>query len=156
APDTPAELIRICDKAMAADPNARYQKAAELLDDLNAYLVAAGEVVSVRDVSAVVGEVFSTEHGQTRSAIDRCLGALKSGDAARQHLPSLPMVAHEGTPTDASPHAEASVDTRTPSTPNGTAAPDTEVSMIPAQRRAWAIPAAVAGLGAIALVWFAW
>ncbi len=38
APDTPAELIAICEKAMARDPAERYRDMSQLAEDLRAYL----------------------------------------------------------------------------------------------------------------------
>ena len=39
-PDLPAELVAICEKAMAREKQARYQSVADLRRDLQAFLVA--------------------------------------------------------------------------------------------------------------------
>ncbi len=51
APDAPAELVAVCDKAMARDPGLRYADMGVLADDLRAYL--EGRVVSAHGGGAV-------------------------------------------------------------------------------------------------------
>jgi formylglycine-generating enzyme required for sulfatase activity/serine/threonine protein kinase len=51
APESPAELIAICEKAMAREPKDRYASMQELADDLRAYL--EGRVVRAYETGAV-------------------------------------------------------------------------------------------------------
>ncbi|MFO0663647.1 MAG: serine/threonine-protein kinase [Polyangiaceae bacterium] len=53
-PKVPKELERIVNKALAKDPNARYQTARELAQDLTKFLFANGQAVGTFDVAALV------------------------------------------------------------------------------------------------------
>src|SRR5262249_6233782 len=58
APNAPAALVSIVEKALKADPDERYATAAELRSDLEAYLESAGDQVSSLDVGRSVTKIF--------------------------------------------------------------------------------------------------
>jgi len=57
----PAELERIAMKALAKDPEDRYQNAIDLHDDLQAFLYSVGEIYSRKDLSAWMKKNFAIE-----------------------------------------------------------------------------------------------
>jgi len=60
-PDAPPELERIVLKAMARDREERYQTAAELADDLSAFLVSCGYVRSERALATFMTGMFDEQ-----------------------------------------------------------------------------------------------
>ena len=69
-PKVPAEIDAICRKALAPHPDDRYATAAELHDDLEAFL--ADHIVSARRrLGAFVAKLFEKERGDLRSVIER-------------------------------------------------------------------------------------
>jgi serine/threonine-protein kinase len=86
-PDAPAELVRICSKAMANDPADRYQTAAGMQADLEAFAASAGHRASAREVGLQVSSMFEAERQQTRAAIETHVAAARAGGAAE--LPRL-------------------------------------------------------------------
>src|SRR5882672_2473595 len=57
----PPELERIALKALAKDPEDRYQNAIDLHDDLQAFLYSVGEIYSRKDLSAWMKKNFAIE-----------------------------------------------------------------------------------------------
>ena len=57
----PPELERIALKALAKDPEDRYQSAIDLHDDLQAFLYSVGEIYSRKDLSAWMKKNFAVE-----------------------------------------------------------------------------------------------
>lgn len=53
-PDLPPALDAIVTRALAKDPQARYQWASELVNDLEGYLFSRGEPISARDVAEYI------------------------------------------------------------------------------------------------------
>jgi serine/threonine-protein kinase len=94
-PNAPAELIRICDRAIAKAREDRYSTAAELQADLEAYLASSKTDISPRDVAKVVATLFATDRMKTRDVIEKHLASLKSG-AASESLPTLRPASEEG------------------------------------------------------------
>lgn len=68
-PDAPAELARICDRAIELDPDNRFSSALELKHALNAYREQAGHRVDPREVGRMVAQAFASE----RLRIDRII-----------------------------------------------------------------------------------
>ncbi|WP_394849900.1 serine/threonine protein kinase [Pendulispora brunnea] len=66
---TPAELIRICKKAMACDPAERYPTATALRVDLEALIASLGGATSA-DVGDMVSKAFAERRQEVRAAID--------------------------------------------------------------------------------------
>jgi len=130
-PDAPPALVDLVRRALAKDPDARHASAAELLNDLEAYL-ATTKNATMRDVAAVVGELFESERAATRATLESHIAALKTGTAEK--LPSLPPPADSGNASTA-PQSESGVNARPPS------------SVVPSARTAGAAPWAGAGDG---------
>jgi serine/threonine-protein kinase len=101
-PGTPPELVRICSKAMASSVNDRYQSAAAMAADLQAYAASSGQQASAREVGLLVATMFDAERQQTRAAIEVRVAAAKAGQLGAE----LPLLStghrHEGTPSGAS------------------------------------------------------
>jgi serine/threonine-protein kinase len=147
-PDAPAELIEICNKAMARDPEDRYQTAAELYADLDGYLADHHPNVSARDAAIAVSEMFAEEAANTRAAIESCLARVRAGEEP-QSLSAMPPLLHEATPSHRTPDVEPlPPSTHTPSTPNGTEAPMTPAERSPT-RRQWPLLAVLAACGGL-------
>ena len=87
-PDAPAELIRICDRAIAKVRDERYATAAELQADLEAYLSSSKTDISTRDVAKLVASLFASDRVKTRDVIEKHIASLQSG-AALASLPTL-------------------------------------------------------------------
>ncbi|AKV03047.1 serine/threonine protein kinase [Labilithrix luteola] len=90
APDAPPALIAICNRAITKDRETRFASAAELRAELETFLRENAPAVTMREVGAVVGEVFTAERTTTRSTIEAHLSRLKSGsETTVEKLPSL-------------------------------------------------------------------
>ena len=93
APEAPAELVRICGKAMATARDERYASVADLRADLEAYLRASQADVSLGDVAEFVSRAFEQERIATRHTIETYIQRLRSGaidaDAAPLRRSSL-------------------------------------------------------------------
>lgn len=70
-PDAPEELLAICERAMAGNPDDRYATALEFHDALNVYLTA--QRVTRRSVSAFMQEHFREERSKVQKLIERQL-----------------------------------------------------------------------------------
>jgi eukaryotic-like serine/threonine-protein kinase len=69
APGVPAELTRICDRAIHVDPAERYPTAEAFRAELSGYLLAQGGLMQAAQVSAWMREKFATERAQRHRAI---------------------------------------------------------------------------------------
>ena len=67
----PGELERISLKALAKDPEDRYQNAIDLHDDLQAFLYTVGELYSRKDLAAWMKKTFSTEIEDENAKIEQ-------------------------------------------------------------------------------------
>ncbi|HEX3695981.1 MAG TPA: serine/threonine-protein kinase [Polyangia bacterium] len=101
----PGELERISLKALAKDPEDRYQNAIDLHDDLQAFLYTVGELYSRKDLAAWMKKMFATEieddnakieqfrqiaaPSSRKDADDNFLGAA-SGNGAKKVKKSVP------------------------------------------------------------------
>ncbi|HEU4411983.1 MAG TPA: protein kinase [Polyangiaceae bacterium] len=79
APAVPAELDRLCTRAMAADREARFPTALAFRDALEEYMQRAGEAVTAHEVGRFVAELFADERVAGRSLVEAELNRLKSG-----------------------------------------------------------------------------
>jgi serine/threonine-protein kinase len=68
-PDAPAELVEICETALAIDADRRFQSAGALREALESYLERAGPPVTARQVGTVVSELFADERARVRAAV---------------------------------------------------------------------------------------
>lgn len=112
--DVPRELVYVCSRALAADPDARYSTAAEMKADLDAYLDTLPTRPTARDFGAMVSQAFTTERARIAAVIEEQMTAQRAsvsksitgGGFRVEGLPKIPEagVAHSLTP----PPAEAS------------------------------------------------
>lgn len=77
-PDVPAELERICMKALARDPAERYATAAEFREDLDAYSKENARC-SPREVAKFVQTLFADKREQLQAIVERQLARAQSG-----------------------------------------------------------------------------
>lgn len=69
-PDAPAELVRICERALATDPAARHPDAAALKEDLEAYIAETYGVVTTEEVGEVVHDLFLADRARVRHTVE--------------------------------------------------------------------------------------
>ncbi|HVR60710.1 MAG TPA: serine/threonine-protein kinase, partial [Polyangia bacterium] len=67
----PGELERIALKALAKDPEDRYQNAIDLHDDLQAFLYTVGELYSRKDLAAWMKKIFTVEIEDENAKIEQ-------------------------------------------------------------------------------------
>ncbi|MEJ7734202.1 MAG: serine/threonine-protein kinase [Polyangiaceae bacterium] len=102
-PDAPADLCAICDRAMAPDPENRYPSAAELREDLEAWLVAHGNTrVGASQIAKVVSDAFAEERATIRGIIEQqvnTIGQVEEQEPISLDLhPAMLLQTHEGLP----------------------------------------------------------
>jgi serine/threonine-protein kinase len=73
APDAPAELVAICERAIAYDASERFETAAEFEESLNAYLEKQGARVGTKEIAALVGPPFEKDRAHVRELIEHQL-----------------------------------------------------------------------------------
>lgn len=87
-PDADPELRRICARATARDPDARYAEAREMRLDLEAYLESQNERTTVREISQIIGVIFAEQRKKMRALLEKCIAEAKEL-APISKLPSL-------------------------------------------------------------------
>ena len=88
-PDAPAELVRICARALAVDPDQRYATAAEMRSDLLAYLENTGQRAGTEEVAHLTQSLFADKRSEFKKVIEHQLRGLKSsGQVALLELSS--------------------------------------------------------------------
>lgn len=98
-PDAPRELVRICERAMALSPDARFPTAEAMRADLEAFMAAAGMRVAGHEVGELVARAFSAERAKIQAAVlERLASATISGAFPHVELPNL---SRESTPASA-------------------------------------------------------
>ena len=86
APDTHEELRRIINKAIALEPDHRYDTAAQLADDIERYLEQHGKKPTAKSLSELVAPLFENERAKMRMLIDQQIqlaqrrGTMRLGD----------------------------------------------------------------------------
>ncbi len=84
SPDTPADLLRICDRALCPEPEGRYPTARDLQVDLESFLRRRGKHATARGVGTLLSEIFREEQERARKMIDSQLTELRThGPRAR-------------------------------------------------------------------------
>ena len=144
-PDAPPALVRICEKAMARNPEARHATAAELQAELQAYLAAEPDAPTMKDVAAVVARIFAEDHARTRSAIDTCLAALRAGESEIIPAP-LSANMHDPTPSGANPYVEPTPSANVPPPPRATDIVEATIEAPPAPWRGRLLVALMGGI----------
>jgi serine/threonine-protein kinase len=86
-PDVPAALEAICARSLARAPKDRYATAAEMRNDILAYLDSAGLKVSSEDVGRYVSELFADKHQEIKRIIEQQLSILDEPTA--EGLPEI-------------------------------------------------------------------
>lgn len=89
-PTVHAELEEVCLKAMAIEPNDRYQSAGEFQASLESALAAAGMESSSREVGRFLEKQFAEVHARVREQIDISIKRRNASDASAS-IGSLPI-----------------------------------------------------------------
>ena len=98
-PDANPELLRIVHKALALEPQNRYQTALELQGELEAYLDKQGATVRLRDLGKVVVELFAADRAETRRIVDAQLAKVTALSADEYAATTPAELAQLGTNT---------------------------------------------------------
>jgi len=85
--DIPEALARICDRALALEPENRYSSAEEMRGEILAYMAGAGLRVSPEDVGRYVSELFADKREKIRGVIAQQLGG--ASEPGSTGLPQL-------------------------------------------------------------------
>ncbi|XYI01747.1 protein kinase domain-containing protein [Sorangium sp. So ce1128] len=80
-PAAPEALDRICSRALAMAPEDRYATAAQMREDVEAYLATMGRRPSSAEIGRLIGETFANRRAEVRSAISDQLGRLHADTA---------------------------------------------------------------------------
>jgi serine/threonine-protein kinase len=107
-PDVPEALARICDRALALEPKDRHASAAEMRDEILAYMDGAGLSVSPEDVGRYVSELFGDKREKIRDVIAQQLGKVPDS----MSLPGLESGNRSSLQSVAPPAPPAPVDKR--------------------------------------------
>ncbi|MFZ5439423.1 MAG: serine/threonine protein kinase [Myxococcota bacterium] len=75
APSAPAELKRICRKALERSREARYATAAQMREELEAFIAANGMAISERQVGETVAAAFAAERAEVSRRVEEQLKA---------------------------------------------------------------------------------
>lgn len=159
APDAPAELRRIVSKAVAKDPDDRYETARAMAEDLNEYLTKTSDRSTLLDFGAAVASTFSEERTKVRKLVEKAIADSKSADAdSRTKLPSIAPPAADESSHPSRPQKDSAPASTTPATPSlgtaGRAAIALEAASNPPQKSSnvrW-IALAVVAIAAVVIV----
>jgi serine/threonine-protein kinase len=75
-PGAPEALVHICSRALAMAPDDRYESAAQMRDDVEAYLATLGRRPTSAEIGRLLAETFAHQRAEVRSAISEQLGRL--------------------------------------------------------------------------------
>lgn len=89
-PSAPAELKRICAKAMAWDREERYETAEAMREDLDSYIFTSKSQVNMRYVGTLLGSALTDERAKIRALLDRKIAQLKAGGNVSKVLSIAP------------------------------------------------------------------
>jgi serine/threonine-protein kinase len=82
-PETPAALVEICQRALAAEPDQRFNTAAEMRDAVDQHLWATGGAPRHRDLADALAQEFDAERQRVRAIIEAALFRLQAGESGR-------------------------------------------------------------------------
>ncbi|MBL4636312.1 MAG: serine/threonine protein kinase [Kofleriaceae bacterium] len=89
-PEAPSELLLICEKAMAVDPNDRYTDAKEMRVALLDYLANSDEKQSAESLGQLVAGLFKTERAKVAQAVTDTIASEKQSTAGLPVSSDLP------------------------------------------------------------------
>ncbi|AUX41934.1 uncharacterized protein SOCE26_033590 [Sorangium cellulosum] len=97
-PAAPDQLERICSRALAMAPEDRYATAAQMREDIEAYITTMGRRPAAAEIGRLVGETFAHRRAEVRSAISEQLGKLHAAAAAEggEEFELLPVLEERG------------------------------------------------------------
>ncbi|WP_437290734.1 serine/threonine protein kinase [Sorangium sp. So ce406] len=96
-PAAPEALDRICSRALAMAPEDRYATAAQMREDVEAYLATMGRRPSSAEIGRLIGETFANRRAEVRSAISDQLGRLHADTAdGPEEFEVLPVLEERG------------------------------------------------------------
>ncbi len=90
APEAPAELAAICDRAMSLDRAERFATAAEMREAIDAFIEKAGVRTTDAEVGALVAREFEQERSQVRRLVQERLAAPTGSHTPTPLLPPPP------------------------------------------------------------------
>ncbi|WP_394829876.1 TonB family protein [Pendulispora albinea] len=86
-PSLPAELVAICDRALALNCEDRFATAQELGEAIEAYLATLPDPPSARAIGKYVGELFAENRAKVKAAIDAELKRSENSPATISDIP---------------------------------------------------------------------
>lgn len=96
-PAAPEALDRICSRALAMRPEDRYATAAQMREDVEAYLATMGRRPSSAEIGRLIGETFANRRAEVRSAISDQIGRLHADTAdGPEEFEILPVLEERG------------------------------------------------------------
>ena len=117
APDAPDALLSICERAMDHERDARYATAAEMREEIDAFLSDHGEPSGAKHVAALVTKAFANKRDAIAATIEEQVNRHRRAGEGRVSLVSLSEIApqSEQTPSAQTPSEIASQSEQTPS-----------------------------------------
>jgi serine/threonine protein kinase len=82
-PEAAPELIAICERALATNPDQRYATAAEMRDAIDHYLWTSGGAPRHREISDMLLQEFDGERQSRRELLEAALLRLQTGDTGQ-------------------------------------------------------------------------
>jgi serine/threonine-protein kinase len=92
-PDASKRLANVCERALARDPDARYQTAAEMANDLEEWLDGTTQHVSSRDTGVYISEKFARAREKLAAAIAAQVEAFREQPELGTDTQPLPRIA---------------------------------------------------------------
>ncbi len=103
-PDVPRELVAICKRALAQNPEERYPTAADFLADLERVMRAMPSCPGTRELGALLTQSFEEERTKIRGVIEDQMRTAKAAPTGEYSAPLLAQLAPQmsGTPVSQS------------------------------------------------------
>ena len=160
APSAPAALVEIIERAIALDPEARFQDAAAFADALDGYLEAAGQKPSARSLGELMSRVFEIERSAMHKLIEQQVHSRRHSVEIGETTGELPRMGSQDTRSSSGVwrgHARASERTHTMRTTSESAGMHGGMAGVPSStgRTMWIVALALASvaLGALLVSW---
>jgi serine/threonine protein kinase len=107
-PDVPADLDAICARAMAKHCDDRYATAADLVEDLETHLARRADMMTMREVGALVSRAFADERKKMNVLIEKTLTRVRGGPRSGV-MPTFEAEIAGGTHGGGTPQSDSSV-----------------------------------------------